>query len=110
MIIALVFFALIGGMIAVTPKDMYPDKQYPHLTVGQVKEYRALENALVDGGRDAIIQDASKSGCFDRIKIVNGKEVKQCWGAMRPAGRDSKWECEELSRREAPQCYEEANK
>jgi hypothetical protein len=98
------FFGYAGHTVYV---NMCPDKEYPHLTVGKVKEYKALEKALTSGGTEAIIRDAAKVGCFDRIKIVNGKEVKQCWGAMRPAGKDSKWECEELSRREAPQCYEE---
>lgn len=68
-------------------------------------EYERLEKALVGGGTAAIIQDATPAGCFDRIKIVNGKEVKDCWGAMRPAGRDSKWECIPLSPNEAPECY-----
>jgi len=81
-------------------------KEYPHLTNKKVQEYQALERALAGGGTQAIIRDASKIGCFDRVKIVGGKEVKQCWGAIRPAGKDSKWECEELSRREKPECYE----
>ena len=69
-------------------------------------EYERLEKALVDGGTAAIIEAGKKTGCFDRVKSVGGKEVKDCWGAMRPAGKDSKWECIELNRRETPECYE----
>jgi hypothetical protein len=131
------FFALIGGMVAVTPPDMYPSvdypcmnvrelrdhyeitnkhpmccpesdcsTEYPWLTKKKVEEYEALERFLVGGGTKAIIEDAAKKGCFDRIKIVNGKEIKNCWGAIKPAGKRL-WECEELSRSTVPQCYED---
>ena len=99
------FMTFIGFTTHTVIVNMYPDKEYPHLTVGKVKEYKVLEKALVDGGTEALINDASKVGCFDWIKIVDGKEVKNCWGAIKPAY--GKWECKELSRREAPQCYEE---
>lgn len=81
-------------------------KEYPWLTNKKVREYKALEKFLTGGGTAAIIENAKPAGCFDRVKIVGGKEVKDCWSAVRPAGRDSKWECEELSRREKPECYE----
>ncbi len=83
-------------------------KEYPWLTNAKVREYEALEKFLVGGGTAAIIKSANTAGCFDRIKIVGGKEVKQCWSAIRPAGRDSKWECREVSRSEKPECYEAA--
>lgn len=77
-------------------------KEYPWLTNKKVREYQALEKALVDGGTAAIIKDASLAGCFDQLK--NGK--KGCYAAERAAGKDSAWECYPLSPNEAPECYE----
>ncbi|MCL5884504.1 MAG: hypothetical protein M1377_04040 [Deltaproteobacteria bacterium] len=81
-------------------------KEYLWLTNAKVREYEAMERFLTGGGTAAIVKAATTAGCFDRIKIVGGKEVKECWSAVRPAGKDSKWECQELSRREKPECYE----
>lgn len=100
---AMTFFGFVGRTVYV---NMCPDKEYPHLTAGKVKEYQRLEKALSNGGTQALIADAAKTGCFDRIKIINGKEVKNCWGVIKPA-YSNKWECEELPRRTDPQCYEE---
>lgn len=99
------FAALIVGIVAASPPvDQWQSQRYPHLTVEKVRQYEELERFLVGGGTQAIIKDASKSGCFDRIKIVNGKEVKNCYGTIKKAYSRT-WECEELTRNTAPQCY-----
>jgi hypothetical protein len=106
--ISLVFFLLIllaafSATIAVA--ELSAEKQ---------AEYKRLEKAWTPEVRDSFIEKAKQAGCFDR-KIVrwidpDGKPRSMgCYSAnMHYDKAAGKWivECEPLSRRVAPECYE----
>ncbi len=76
MIAFLVFLASVGGMVAFGPADQWPDKEYPHLTIRQVREYKALEKFLTAGGGTKMIADRALKVCGDNAvyTLVDGKE------------------------------------
>ena len=75
MIAILIFLAAVGGMVAFGSADQWPDKEYPHLTVRQVRQYKALEKFLVGGGTEMLGRRALKV-CGDNAvyTLVDGKE------------------------------------
>ena len=76
MIALLIFLVGVGGMVAFGPADQWPDKEYPHLTIRQVREYKALEEFLTRGGGTEMIGRRALKVCGDNAvyNLVDGKE------------------------------------